>query len=74
MIIWNLTLNSQMKTTNCSSSDSCSDINVDNTEEHMEKKHFSQDQIDRKIFSYYYRNDQHIIILLKYTKQGNFMV
>ena len=45
MIIWNLNLKVQMK---CSSSDSCSDIDVDNTEEHKELSIYKQEQIDRK--------------------------
>ena len=57
---------------NCSSSDSCSDIDVDNTEEQKEQSIPKQEQIDRKTFSYYSHNDQNIIMLLKYTKQGSF--
>ena len=54
---------------NCSSSDSCSDIDVGNTEEHKEHGISKQEQIDRKTFYYYSHNDQNIIMLLKYTKQ-----
>ena len=50
MIIWNPTLKAQMKTTNCSSSDSCSDMDVDNTEDHKEQSILKQEQIDRKAF------------------------
>ena len=57
---------------NCSSSDSCSDMDVDNTEEHKEQSISKQEQIDRKTFVYYSHNDQNIIMLLKYTKQGSF--
>ena len=58
---------------NCSSSDSCSDMDVDNTEEHKEHTISKQEQIDTKTFCYYSHNDQNIIIMfLKYTKQGNF--
>ena len=57
---------------NCSSSDSCSDMDVDNTEEHKEQNISKQEQIDRKTFSYYSHNDQNIIMYHKYTKQGNF--
>ena len=58
---------------NCSSSDSCSDMDVDNTEEHKEQIISKQEQIYRKTFSYYYsHNDQNIIMFLKSTKQGNF--
>ena len=65
---------------NCSSSDSCSDMDVDNTEEHKEQSISKQEQIDIKTFSYYSHyshyshNDQNIIMLLKYTKQGTFIV
>ena len=58
----------------CSPIDSCSDMDVDNTEEHKEQSISKQEQIDRKTFSYYYHNDQNIIMFLKYTKQGNFQV
>ena len=57
---------------NCSSMDSCSDMNVDNTKEHKEQIISEQEQVDRLTFSYYYYNDQNIIMLLKYTKQANF--
>ena len=57
---------------NCSSSDSCSDMDVDNTEEQKEQRISKQEQIGRKTFSYYSHNDQNIIMLLKYTKQGSF--
>ena len=63
---------SQMKTTNCSSSDSYFDMEVDNTDKHKEQSISKQEQIDRKTFSYYSHNDQNIIMLHKYTKQGNF--
>ena len=56
---------------NCSSSDSCSDMDVGNTEEHKEQIISKQEQIDRKkllLFS----QDQNIIMLLKYTKQRKF--
>ena len=35
---------------NCPSSDSCSDMDVDNTEEHKEQSISKQEQIDRKTF------------------------
>ena len=57
---------------NCSSSDSCSDMDVDNTEEQKEQNISKQEQIDRKTFVYYSHNDQNIIMLLKYTKQRSF--
>ena len=57
---------------NCSSSDSCSDMDVDNTEEQKEQSISKQEQIDRITFFYYSHNDQNIIMLLKYTKQGSF--
>ena len=57
---------------NFSSSDSCSDMDVDNTEEQNEQSISKQEQIDRKTFFYYSHNDQNIIMLLKYTKQGSF--
>ena len=60
------------KEDNCSSSDSCSDMDVDNTEEHKELSISKQEHINRKIFSYYSHNDQNIMMLLKYTKQDNF--
>ena len=72
MIIQNPTLKAQMKTSNCLSSDSSSDIDVDNAEEHKEQSISKHEQIDRKTFSYYSPNDHYIIMLLKYTKQGNF--
>ena len=53
-------------------SNSCSDMDADNTEEHKEQSICKQEQIDRKTFSYYSHNDQNIIMLLKYTKQGSF--
>ena len=49
-------------------------MDVDNTEEQKEQSISKQEQIDRKIFSYYSHNDQNIIMLLKYTKQGTFIV
>ena len=61
-----------MKTTNCSSSDSYSDMDVDNTDKHKEQSISMQEQINRKTFLYYYHNDQNIIMLLKYTKQRSF--
>ena len=57
---------------NCSSNDSCSDMDVDNTEEQKEQSISKLEQIDRKAFYYYSHNDQNIIMLLKYTKQGSF--
>ena len=57
---------------NCSSSDSCSDMDVDNIEEQKEKSISKHEQIDRKTFSYNSHNDQNIIMLHKYTKQGSF--
>ena len=57
---------------NFSSNDSCSDMDVENTEEHKEQSISKQEQIDRKIFSYYSHNDQNIIMFLKYIKQRNF--
>ena len=48
---------------NCSSSDSCSDMDVDNTEEHKEHTISKQGQIDMKTFCYYSHNDQNIIML-----------
>ena len=57
---------------NCSSSDSCSDIIIDNVAEHKELSISKREQIDRKTFFYYSHNDQNIIMFLKYTKQGNF--
>ena len=53
-------------------SNSCLDMDADNTEEHKEQSICKQEQIDRKTFSYYSHNDQNIIMLLKYTKQGSF--
>ena len=47
-------------------------MDVDNTEEQKEQSISKQEQIDRKTFSYYSHNDQNIIMLLKYTKQGSF--
>ena len=35
---------------NCSSSDSCSDMDVENTEKHKEQSISKQEQIDRKTF------------------------
>ena len=49
-------------------------MDVDNREEHKEQCMSKQEQIDRKTFSYNSRNDKNIIMVLKYTKQGNFMV
>ena len=47
-------------------------MDVDNTEEQKEQSISKQEQIDRKTFVYYSHNDQNIIMLLKYTKQGSF--
>ena len=47
-------------------------MDVDNAEEHKEQSNSKQEQIDRKTFSYYSHNDQNIIMLLIYTKQGSF--
>ena len=68
----NMESDSQSSNKNFSSNDFCSDMNVDNTEELKEQSISKQEQIDRKIFSYYSHNDQNIIMLLKCTKQGNF--
>ena len=57
---------------NCSSSDSCSDMGVDNTEEHKEQSISKQERINKKTFSYYSHNDQNIIMLHIYTKQRSF--
>ena len=57
---------------NYSWSDSCSDMDVNNTEEHKEQSISKLEQIDRKTYSYYSHNDQNIKMLLKYTKQGSF--
>ena len=46
-------------------------MDVDNTEEQKEQSIPKQEQIDRKTFVYYSHNDQNIIVLLKYTKQGS---
>ena len=51
---------------NCSSSDSCSDMDVANREENKEQRISKQEQIYRKILSYYSHNFQNIIMLLKY--------
>ena len=59
---------------NCSSNDSCSNMDVDNTEEHKEQIISKREQINRKTFVHHSHNDQNIIILLKYTKQGDFPV
>ena len=50
VIIWNLTLKAQMKITNCSSNESCSDMDVNNAEEHKQLSISEQEQIDRKTF------------------------
>ena len=47
-------------------------MDVDNTEEQKEQSISKQEQIDSKTLFYYSHNDQNIIMLLKYTKQGNF--
>ena len=47
-------------------------MDVENTEKHKEQRISKIEQIDRKAFSYYSRNDQNIIMLFKYTKQGSF--
>ena len=54
---------------NNSLSDSCSDMDVDNAKE---LKISRQEQIDMNTFYYYFDNGKNIIMLLKYTKQGNF--
>ena len=66
IIIWNPTHKAHLKTTNCSSSDSYSDMDVDNTEEHKEQSSSKQVQIDTKtilqLFSQWskYHNDSQL--------------
>ena len=69
---------------NCSSSDSRSDMNVDNTEEHKEQSISKQEQIDRKTFLQFfsqwskYDNASQIYITRKLSlserKPGPFLI
>ena len=49
VIIWNPILKANED--NCSSSDSCFDMNIDITEEHKEQSICKQEQIDKNIFT-----------------------